>query len=290
MRALKLLPTALLSTLLLTGCDALRFYNLTQAPGLRPTHADIPYGPHPRQKLDLYLPQADGGPAPLLVWFYGGGWNSGDRRNYAFVAKRFNAMGYAVAIPDYRLVPEVQFPAFVQDGAAALGRLREFAVEHPATLSLEPMVLAGHSAGAYIAVHVVAGADYLAATGLAAGDIAGIIGLSGPYDFYPYQVAASRAAFGDAPASASQPVAQELGHMPPLLLITGDSDTTVKPRNSQRLAELAPRAQLHMVEGMGHAGSLLALGQRVTSKEAVLDPVTAFLAALNRREVDVVGR
>lgn len=281
MRALTSLTPALLTSLLLTGCDALGAFNYLQSGGVSPSYADIPYGASARQTLDLYLPEEVAAPAPLLVWFYGGGWDSGDKEKYAFVARRFTAMGYAVAIPNYRLVPEVRFPAFLDDAAAALARLRRLAEEQPGQISLQPMVLAGHSAGAYIAVQVVAGPGYLGRVGLGPEDVAGIIGLSGPYDFYPYKVDSSRNAFGDTPASQSQPVAQELSRMPPLLLISGNADETVRPRNSIQLAEKAPRAELQLVDGLGHAGTLLALGRYITTNRAVLEPLEQFLLAVS---------
>jgi acetyl esterase/lipase len=274
------LIAVMLSALLLAGCSALGLYNHLQVGGLQPSVANLAYGDHPRQTLDLYLPDKTASPAPLLVWFYGGGWDSGDKAHYAFVASRFNELGYAVAIPDYRLVPEVQFPAFVSDGAEALRRLVEYADQHPDTLAPQPLVLAGHSAGAYIAVQLVADPTYLARVGLARQDIAGIIGLSGPYDFYPYVAGPARAAFGDAPARESQPVLQDLSQMPPLLLITGDRDTTVLPLNSVHLAEAAPAARLERVAGMAHTGTLLALGSFATSNEQVLRPITEFLNAI----------
>ena len=266
----------LLSLLVLSGCSAIGIYNHLQVGGLQPNVANLAYGDHPRQTLDLYLPEKSTSPAPLLLWFYGGGWDSGDKAHYAFVASRFTELGYAVAIPDYRLVPEVQFPAFVSDGAQALRRLLDYADQHPATLAPQPLVLAGHSAGAYIAVQLVADPAYLARVGLTRQDIAGIIGLSGPYDFYPYVVGPARAAFGGAPASESQPVMQDLSQMPPLLLITGDRDTTVLPLNSVHLAEAAPAARLERIAGMSHAGTLLALGSFATSNEQVLWPITEF--------------
>ncbi len=285
----KLIACAL-SFLLLTGCSALGMYNHLQVGGLQPSVANLAYGDHPRQALDLYLPDNSARPAPLLVWFYGGGWDSGDKAHYAFVASRFNALGYAVAIPDYRLVPEVRFPAFVSDGAEALRRLMDYAEQHPATLAPAPLVLAGHSAGAYIAVQLVADPRYLARVGLARQDIAGIIGLSGPYDFYPYVPGPAQAAFGGAPPRESQPVLQDLSQMPPLLLITGDSDTTVLPLNSVHLAEAAPAARLERVAGMSHAGTLLALGSFATSNDQVLWPITDFLDAIRNADSVAYGK
>ena len=279
MRVFKLTANALIAALFLAGCDKLAAFNHLQAGDYQPTIADLQYGDADRQKLDLYLPSDRTKPAPLIVWFYGGSWDSGDKAKYAFVAKRFTEMGYAVAIPDYRLVPEIRFPEFIKDGANALAFIKQYSHDHPDRITTGPIILAGHSAGAYNAVQLVADQSYLASVGMTANDIAGIIGLSGPYDFYPYDVRATQIAFGNTPATQSQPVEQDLSHMPPLLLITGNRDHTVYPRNSIRLAELAPNTKLVIIKDTGHAGTLIALGSVLTENRAVLEPVREFLTA-----------
>jgi acetyl esterase/lipase len=278
---LRLVLSTLAMLLMLSGCSALGTYNYLQVGSVEPAESNLAYGTHPRQTIDIYLPASSAQPAPLLVWFYGGGWDSGNKSHYAFVASRFTELGYAVAIPDYRLVPEVQFPAFLNDGAVALKRLFVYAELNPEKISAQPVILAGHSAGAYIAVQMVADPRYLASVDLTRQDIAGIIGLSGPYDFYPYVVGPARAAFGEATRAETQPVVQNLDAMPPLLLITGDRDKTVKPLNSVRLAEAAPDVRLESVPGMAHAGTLLALGKHVTTNERVLGPIREFLTTIN---------
>jgi len=279
MRVLKLTANALIAALFLAACDKLAAFNHLQAGDYHPTVADLRYGDDDRQKLDLYLPPDRSKPAPLIVWFYGGSWNSGDKAKYAFVAKRFTDMGYAVAIPDYRLVPQIRFPEFIEDGAKALAFMKHYGNQHPDRITASPMILAGHSAGAYNAVQLVADQSYLSSVDMSSNDISGIIGLSGPYDFYPYDVKATRIAFGETPAAQSQPVEQDLSHMPPMLLITGTRDHTVYPRNSRRLAELAPDAKLIEIDDTGHAGTLIALGSILTENRAVLDPILEFLAA-----------
>ncbi len=279
MRVFKLTANALIAALFLAACDKLAAFNHLQVGDYHPTITDLSYGDADRQKLDLYLPPDRSKPAPLIVWFYGGSWDSGDKAKYAFVAKRFTEMGYAVAIPDYRLVPEIRFPEFIEDGAKALAFMKQYGNQHPDRITAIPMILAGHSAGAYNAVQLVADQTYLASEGMSANDIAGIIGLSGPYDFYPYDVKATQIAFGETLAAQSQPVEQDLSHMPPMLLITGTRDHTVYPRNSRRLAELAPDAKLIEIADTGHAGTLIALGSILTENRAVLDPIREFLAA-----------
>ncbi|MDP2764968.1 MAG: alpha/beta hydrolase, partial [Brevundimonas sp.] len=100
--------------LLAAACSPLALLN-TFGPrdgGVRRAARDIAYGDDPRQVLDIYAPTAPRArPWPLLVLFYGGGWDSGDKTHYAWAAEALAARGFVVALPDYRLVPDVHFPA-----------------------------------------------------------------------------------------------------------------------------------------------------------------------------------
>src|SRR3569623_993324 len=111
--------------------------------------AAIRFGPNPKNLLALYAPRR-GGPWPLLVFVHGGGWDSGDRREYGDVGRARAARGCRVACADYRVFPEVVYPVFVEDLAAAANWL----VAHAADYGGAPrrLVLVGHSAGACNAV------------------------------------------------------------------------------------------------------------------------------------------
>ena len=71
---------------------------------------DLAYGRDPRQRLDLYLPDDAGADTPLLVFFYGGNWESGSKELYGFVGQAFASRGYVTAIPDYRALPAGPLP------------------------------------------------------------------------------------------------------------------------------------------------------------------------------------
>ena len=81
---------------------------------------DVAYGIHRRQKLDIYEPLIEENKEIIIMFIYGGSWRSGERSNYRFIAQRFVSQGYTTIVPDYRLYPEVQFPAFVDDIAKAV--------------------------------------------------------------------------------------------------------------------------------------------------------------------------
>ena len=222
---------------------------------------NIPYGPAARHLMDIYRPAQPTGPAPVLIWFYGGAWQSGERRNYRFVAATLARAGLVVAVPDYRLFPEVRFPAFIEDGAAAVAQMRRLA----ASCGGDPanMFVAGHSAGAYIAAMLAIVPSYLARVGLGRNALAGAVGIGGPYDFLPILGADIRDVFATSADDLrrTQPIAHVDGRNPPLLLLHGDRDATCYPRNSLALAAriraAGGPAEVRTYPGVGHIGIVL---------------------------------
>jgi acetyl esterase/lipase len=243
---------------------------------------DLPFGPGPRGTLDIYAPSGRAAaPRPVLVFFYGGSWADGRKEDYAFAGRAFAARGFVTVIADYRLVPEVRFPGFVQDGAAAVRWTRD----HIGSYGGDPdrIALAGHSAGAYNAMMLALDPRWLTEAGVDPKLVRAVAGLSGPYDFYPFDVKASIDAFGQAPdPAATQPINFARPGAPPAFLGTGDKDTTVRPRNSLRLAEALrgkrDEVELKVYPGLDHAAMVLALSVPFRGRAPVLNDVTDFLA------------
>lgn len=240
----------------------------------------LAYGEGPRRTLDVYVPEAiSGRPGgrPVVIFFYGGSWNSGTRRGYAFVGRALAAQGFVTIIPDYRLVPEVRYPSFVEDGAAAVAWARANAGRFGG--DPDAIVLAGHSAGAYIGAMLALDERWLGSDRAA---VKGFVGLAGPYDFAPFDVAASRAAFGAWPRpEETQPVAWAGAGDPPSLLLVGDKDTLVRPANSDALAARLRAdgvpATVTRFGGLGHIGLLTAIARPLRSRGAVLPGMAAFV-------------
>lgn len=114
---------------------------------------DLPYAgtDHPKQRVDLYLPQQrpSPGPLPVIALIHGGGWRNGDRLGYAGHALPIAATGhYAVVAVGYRLTGEAAWPAQVHDVKAALRWIRAHAAQH----GLDPDRIAvwGSSAGGHL--------------------------------------------------------------------------------------------------------------------------------------------
>lgn len=243
----------------------------------------LAYGDHPRQKLDIYAPvnsAAQGGKAaPVLVFFYGGSWDSGRRQDYGFVGHAFAARGFVTVIADYRLVPEVRYPAFVEDSAAVVHWTHRHIVAHGG--DPDALVVAGHSAGAYNALMLATDPAYTTSAEAPPLPIDAAAGLAGPYDFLPLDVQATRRAFaGVADLARTQPAKIVTGQEPPLFLATGEADTTVRPRNTAALAEAARQAgrpiRTERYTDLGHAGILLALSRPFRGKAPVLDDLITF--------------
>ena len=120
----------------------------------RPDVADLRYGPHARNVLDLWkapVPPGHSGAAPLVVFFHGGGFIGGDKTSVpGWLVDRCLAQGISVASVNYRLSTQAPYPAPMLDGARAIQFLRLEARK----LGIDPMRIAacGNSAGAGIAL------------------------------------------------------------------------------------------------------------------------------------------
>ena len=118
--ALRRLSMLLAALFVLSACSPFTVLNATIGDGGFTVHSGIRFGPEARHALDVYVPKQPGGPLPVVVFFYGGSWRGGERADYLFVADALASRGYVAIVPDYRLFPEVRFPAFVEDGAKAV--------------------------------------------------------------------------------------------------------------------------------------------------------------------------
>jgi acetyl esterase/lipase len=267
---------SLLLPLLLGACSPLAAFNglVPKDPGVRRV-ADLPFGAHARQKLDVYAP--DGArELPVLVFIYGGSWESGTKNGYQFAGKAFAAQGFVTVIPDYRLMPEVVFPGFLEDNAAAVRWARANATAYGG--DPDRVVIAGHSAGAYNAAMLALDPQWLGPDRAA---VRGFVGLAGPYDFLPLRWAVTKAAFGQAAdLNATQPINFPSAGDPPALLAHGGVDRTVYPRNSETLAAKLRAAgvpvELRLYPNVGHAGIVTALARPFRRQAPVLADVAAF--------------
>lgn len=239
------------------------------------------WGSDPHQKLLVYRPRkSDAGPLPVLVFVHGGGWHSGDPDDYGFIARNLAAEGFVVVLAGYRLGEAGRYPAMLEDTAHAIGwthaNIARFGGD-PAAI-----VLAGHSAGAYNVVQVALDRRWLESVHVPHEAIRGVVGLAGPYDFYPFDKDSSRFSFGSVGADeTSQPVNHARADAPPMLLVHGEDDTVVRPRNTRALAaalnKAGAQAETLFLTGKAHNEPLLGLAHPWRRDPAVFDQVTQFL-------------
>jgi len=245
--------------------------------GSRLVANDVAYGPLFRQHLDIYAPVGPLKKRPVMVFFYGGAWATGARGDYSFVGRALAAQGFVVIIPDYRLVPEVRFPAFLEDGAAAIRWVRDN-IAKAADGDPDRIVLAGHSAGAYNAAMLALNPHWL---GPDRGYVRGLAGLAGPYDFLPFDDPAAIAAFGNWPRpQETQPVHFAGSGDPPAFLATGDRDTRVRSRNSNslalRLSEHGIPVERRRYANVDHAGMVILLSRPLRHRAPLFQDVVRF--------------
>lgn len=242
----------------------------------------LPFGAR-GQTLDVWRPS--GGPRtnlPVLIFWYGGGWVHGDRAAYAFAARAFAKNGFVVVVPDYRKVPTVRFPAFLQDGADAVKWTRD----HVRAYGGDPdrIAVAGHSAGAYTVAMLTLDRRWLRAVGVDPGIVKAAVGLCGPYDFYPFTAKrAIDAMRGVADPVMTQPIHFARADAAPMLLVSAGDDTQVMAHNADnltaRLKTLGARVTQRDYPGLSHENVVMALSKPFRGKAPVLADSVAFLNA-----------
>lgn len=272
-------------TPLLQACSPLRVINATVPADTHTVEPDRAYGVLPRQQLDVYRPAQAAPDAPLAVFFYGGSWSSGDRGDYRFVGEALASRGIVTVVADYRLSPEVSYPAFLEDCALAV----KWAHDNAARLgaSRQRLYTVGHSAGAYNAAMMALDPRWLSGVGLQPQALAGWAGLAGPYDFLPIGLSDVKKAFNwpDTP-----PDTQPLFHVkagPPVpqqrvLLLAARSDILVNPeRNTVAMAQAlqargAP-VEVELFDRVSHTTLIGAMARPLRGLAPVLDRLSGFL-------------
>lgn len=267
--------------LVLSACSPVKLLNALTPDSTFDKTAGIAYGDDPRQKLDVYVPRHALPDAPVVVFFYGGSWNSGAREDYNFVGEALASRGIVAVVADYRLYPQVRYPLFLQDAARAVAwtkaHIREFS-GNP-----QRLYLMGHSSGGYNAAMLALDGDLLAAAGMSPKDLRGWIGLAGPYDFLPIENPAVRPVFfwPDSPPQ-SQPINHVSRDAPPALLIAASEDELVNPtRNTGGLAHKLRAAGVPVQDFYysrpNHITLVATLSRPLRGLAPVLDQVVGFI-------------
>lgn len=134
---------------------------------------DIAYGDRPRNRFDLFLPEA--APRGLVVFIHGGYWLESDKSGWSHLAKGAVCSGFAVAMPSYTLCPDIRIAGIVGEIGAAIGKA--------AGMVEGPLMLTGHSAGGHLATRMVTTTTPLAAD--VARRVRHVVSISGLHDLRP---------------------------------------------------------------------------------------------------------
>lgn len=269
---------------LLQACSPLRLINATVSSHTHTVKRDLPYGDAERQRADIYLPAPVVRGAPMAVFFYGGSWSSGSRADYRFVGEALASRGIVTVVADYRLSPEVRYPVFLEDCAQAVRWAGAQASAFGA--SRDRLFIVGHSAGAYNAAMLALDPRWLGAVNLAPKQLAGWVGLAGPYDFLPIGNPDVQVAFEwpNTPAD-SQPLFQAIAHTggpARALLLAARNDTMVNPqRNTLALAQVLQQqgtaVDVELFDRVSHTTLIGAMARPLRGLAPVLDRVSDFL-------------
>lgn len=291
LRSMWKLPAWLSGLLLVTGCSPAGLLTgldrLVYAGDASKVAEGVRFGTQQRQKLDVWAPrQRTGELRPVVVFFYGGGWAKGSRQDYGFAGAGYSGKGFVTVIPDYRLVPSVRFPAFVEDSALAVKWVRDNISRYGG--DPDRITLAGHSAGAYNAAMLAFDTHFLEDAGVDPSVVRAAALLAGPYDFYPFTEQRGLDALGQWPRPAeTQPINFARADAPPIFLAHGTRDEVVKPRNSialaKRLNQLGAPVELRLYQGASHVDLATSLSHPLRNRTPVLAESAQFLLTHSRR-------
>jgi arylformamidase len=213
------------------------------------TELDQPYGMRERQRYDLFH-AADKAAAPLVVYIHGGYWQRGDRKDYSFVAREFNAAGITVAIPSYSLCPAVSVMEISDEIQLCLVALWKRFEKRP--------VVIGHSAGGHLTAEMLA-RSFSGFGGVPADLVRSGCAISGVFDLGPLIGTSLNEALGLKQGIAR--AASPLFRPPPpkgkrLLAAVGGEESAEFLRQSREIAEawskVGVEAECLVVPGANH--------------------------------------
>lgn len=279
--------------LLLIG-TALFFYSKTEKGGanilnfITPSSSytlekNFAFGSNPRDRVDFYMAKESDDTKPLIVFIHGGGWHRGDKSMYKFVAEGLTTRGYDVALPNYRMFPEVKNPEFLKDNARAIAAIHK---RYPTRY----LVLMGHSAGAYNALGMVFKPQYLEEEGIyACYTIRGVVSLAAPTGALPAESEPTTSIFPEKLQGDDSFLKHTDQPLPPMLLLNGDEDSSVHPDNARKLgAALEGRgiATVNITKGANHVDAVSHFSTRGFLEGPIKNDVMAFIESLPEDEGD----
>lgn len=273
---------------LVSACSPVRTLNALTPASTYVASEGVAYGPDTRDKLDVYQPietaelrkPAQGW--PVVVFFYGGSWNDGERADYKFVGEALASRGMLALVADYRLYPEVRYPDFLHDSAKAVAWAYRGAARYQG--DVHRLYVMGHSAGGYNAAMISLDARWLQAEGLSPSILAGWIGLAGPYEFLPMtDKKAQPVFFHPNYPPGTQPIDYVSKASPHAFLAAVSNDPLVNPeRNTKQLASRLQAAgvpvTLKIYDNLSHRTLIGVFARPLSWLAPVANDIAAFVS------------
>ena len=268
----------IIGVIALAACAPVTLLNGITPSGSFSKASDVSYGSLARQAMDIYKADTPKAGSPVIVFIHGGSWSEGSKDIYKFLAEGFTKDGYDIAVPNYRLYPEAVYPAMLEDSAKAVAYI---AAQYPD----RPLVVMGHSAGAYNTLMVSLNKDYLAAESVSVCErIAGVISLAAPTGVYELKKEPLITIFPDRFQKDDAPLTYVNAPSPKLFVMNGGDDTTVGPKNAEQLAAKVKarggKAELKIYDGVNHTEAVQFLSRRFDSKAALKADIVTFIDGL----------
>ncbi len=257
--------------------------------------AYLPGSPHPKHRLDLYMPEGARG-VPVVLFIHGGYWVEGDRNYFAFASGLYGSVGRALAregigcvITSYRLSPETGIEGMLDDVLAALRWTQENAAAHggdPARI-----FVMGHSAGGHLAALLACDESLHRGRGLDPKSVRGYLPLSAVWDLADmrdrhddaFNSRVTYAVFGRDEARLKRYSPIHLLHpgMPPVLIGIGGRDFGYMIPQAEearrRLERAGVQARVLRLDGYDHYDMVLGFGAK---DDQITEPVTEFVRGL----------
>lgn len=281
-RTLKLFAGLLFGATLTASCAPVTILNsITPSSSFEKTKNEA-YGSAAHETLDIYRSEKPKEGAPVLVFVHGGSWDSGSKDIYKFLAEGFTRSGYDIVVPNYRLYPDAIFPNFLEDNAKAVAYTQK-------AFPGRSIVLMGHSAGAYNVLMLALRDEFLQAADVDRCEaISGVVALAAPTGIVPLESERLIEIFPDRFTADDAVLNNVTGPTPPLFLGHGESDTTVYPQNSTRLAEKVVArggvATAEVYEGQSHIDVIKVLSRHFDDDVTLKADIVGFIDGLPKMD------
>jgi arylformamidase len=245
--------------------------------GIRQFH-DIRFGPHERERLDLFMPEIHG--APLHVFIHGGYWQKNAKEDFSFVSEAFVPAGVAVAVIEYALCPEVTLAELTDQVRRAIKYLWQAAKKYG--YDRNNIQVCGHSAGGHLTAMMLATDWMTFSSELPPGLIGSGLPISGIYDLEPIRLTPLNDATGLSAADIAplSPIYLDPAVQMPLVVVVGEAESPEFYRQASDFTKVwkacGMNVKLLTVAGLNHF--------------SILDQLTDPSSELFRTALRLMGR